>query len=109
MTNVPSPNVQTPTTPNVPAPQPNIAMGFNPIMRAFGVLGTAIVFAMLAMLLAIFLQPQLDRVAQAIVAEPIIAGGIGLLTTFVSPIALVILVVVMVITLVLIRLLFLQS
>ena len=102
VTNVPSPNVQTPTTPNVPAPQPNIAMGFNPILQAFGVLGTAIVFAMLAMLLAIFLHEQMDRVAQAIVAEPIIAGGIGLLTTFVSPIALVILVVIMVITLILI-------
>ena len=71
-------------------------------MQAFGVLGTAIVFAMLAMLLAIFLQPQLDRVAQAIVAEPIIAGGIGLLTTLVSPIALVILVVILVLTLILI-------
>jgi hypothetical protein len=102
VTNVPSPNVQTPATPNVPAPQPNIAMGFNPIMQAFGVLGTAIVFAMLAMLLAIFLQPQLDRVAQAIVVEPIIAGGIGLLTTLVSPIALVILVVILVLTLILI-------
>ena len=102
VTNVPSPNVQTPTTPNVPAPQPNIATGFNPILQAFGVLGTAIVFAMLAMLLAIFLHEQLDRVAQAIVAEPIIAGGIGLLTTFVSPIALVILVVILVLTLILI-------
>jgi len=102
VTNVPSPNLKTPTTPNVPAPQTNIAMGFNPILRAFGVLGTAIVFAMLAMLLAIFLQPQLDRVAQAIVAEPIIAGGIGLLTTLVSPVALVILVVILVLTLILI-------
>ena len=102
VTNSPAPNVQTPTTPSVPAPQPNIAAGFNPILRAFGVLGTAIVFAMLAMLLAIFLHEQLDRVAQAIVAEPIIAGGIGLLTAFVSPIALVILVVVLVLTLILI-------
>ena len=82
VTNVPSPNVPTPKTPNVPAPQTNIAMGFNPILRAFGVLGTAIVFAMLAMLLAIFLHEQMDRVAQAIVAEPIIAGGIGLLASF---------------------------
>src|ERR1700690_1635878 len=102
VTNNPSPNVQTPITPNMPAPQPKIPSEFNPILRAFGVLATAIVFAMLAMLLAIFLHPQLDRVAQAIVAEPIIAGGIGLLTTFVSPIALVILVVIMVITLILI-------
>ena len=102
VTNIPSPNVQTPTTPNVPVPQSNIVMGFNPILRAFGVFGTAVVFAALAMLLVIFLHPQLDRVAQAIVAEPIIAGGIGLLAAFVSPIALVILVVILVLTLILI-------
>ena len=102
VTNIPSPNTQTPTAPNVPTPQPNINIGFNPILRAFGVLGTAIVFAMLAMLLTIFLHPQLDRVAQALVAEPIIAGGIGLITTFISPIALVILVVILVLTLILI-------
>jgi hypothetical protein len=102
VTNVPSPNIQTPATPNVPAPQVNIATGFNPILQAFGVLARAIIFAALAMLLAIFLHPQLDRVAQAIVAEPIIAGGVGLLTTFVSPIALVVLVVILVLTLILI-------
>jgi len=102
VTNIPSPNVQTPTTPSAPSPQTITANGFTPIVRAFGVLGTAIVFAMLAMLLAIFLQPQLDRVAQASVAEPIIAGGIGLLTAFVSPIALVVLVVILVVTILLI-------
>jgi len=100
--NIPSPNVQTPKSPNVPAPLPNPNTGSNPLLQAFGVLGTAIVFAMLAMLLAVFLQQQLDRVAQAIVAEPIIAGGIGLLTTIVSPIALVILVLILVLTLILI-------
>jgi hypothetical protein len=102
ITNVPSPNVPTPITPKVPVPQPNLNVGSNPVFRAFGVLGTAVVFAMLAMLLAVFLQPQLDRVAQAIVAEPIIAGGIGLLTTLVSPVAMVILVVILVLTLILI-------
>ena len=98
VSNVPAPNVQTPATPNISAPRPSINIGLNLILRAFGVLGTAIVFAALAMLLVIFLQPQLDRVAQAIVTEPIIAGGIGLLTTFISPIALLILVVILVLT-----------
>ncbi|HEY9152013.1 MAG TPA: polymer-forming cytoskeletal protein, partial [Anaerolineales bacterium] len=97
-----SPNIQTPTTPNVPAPQPYVNTAFSPILQAFGVFGMAILFAALAMLLVIFLHPQLDRVAQAIVAEPIIAGGIGLLTSFVSPIALVIVVVILVLTLILI-------
>ena len=77
--------------------------GFQSDLACLWCIWNAIIFAVLAMLLAIFLQPHLDRVAQAIVAEPIIAGGIGLLTAFVSPIALVILVVIlMVITLILI-------
>jgi hypothetical protein len=102
VTNVPSPNIQTPVVPSVPAPPRNIASGFNPILQAFGVFGTAVVFAMLAMLLAIFLQQPMDRVAQAIVAEPIVSGGVGFLTALVSPLALIVLVVIMVLTLILI-------
>ena len=47
--------------------------------------------AALAMLLTAFLHPQLDRVAQALVAQPFMVGSIGLLTVFVAPIAVVIL------------------
>ena len=101
VTNIPAPNVQIPVTPSAPFPPPNLATGINPILQGFGVLGAAILFAALAMLLALFLHSQMDRVAQAIAAEPIVAGGIGLLTVFVSPIALVIVVVVLVLTIIL--------
>ena len=45
------------------------------------------------MLLTLFLHPQLDRVAQAVTKQPFIAGSIGLLTAFLAPLTLVILVV----------------
>ena len=109
VTNIPAPNVQIPAAPSVPIYQPNFATGFNPILQGFGVLGTAILFALLAMLLALFLHSQMDRVAQAIAAEPIVAGGIGLLTVFVSPIALVILVVILALTFILIPVAFLVA
>jgi hypothetical protein len=102
VTNIPAPNVQIPAAPSAPIFQPNLATGFNPILQGFGVLGTAILFAALAMLLAIFLHPHMERVVEAIAAEPIVAGGIGLLTTLVSPIALVILVVIFALTIILI-------
>ena len=50
-------------------------------------------FQLLAMTLTLFLHPQLDRVAQAIVSQPFMAGTIGILTVLFTPIALVVLVV----------------
>jgi hypothetical protein len=52
------------------------------------------------MLLSAFLHPQLDRVAQAVQAQPFAAGSLGLLTVFVAPFAIVL----MAITLILIPL-----
>ena len=46
VTNVPAPNVQIPVTPSAPIPPPNLATSFNPILRGFGVLGAAILFAL---------------------------------------------------------------
>ena len=48
-------------------------------------------FMIVLMLLTAFLHPQLDRVAQAVVAQPFMVGSIGLLVTFVAPIAIVVL------------------
>jgi len=56
----------------------------NAIFQALGLTG-------LAMLLMLFLARQTERVAQAAVAQPLIAGGIGLLTSLVAPVALFIL------------------
>jgi len=53
----------------------------NPIWNAFVILGQSIVLALLAMLIAMFLPVQLRRVADGVVTQPLIAFGMGLLTT----------------------------
>lgn len=80
---IPAPTIpDVPEVPNVPAvpavPQPSNP--FNPIGSAFGVLGQAVLIAALAMLLVLFLRPQMERVAQTLVSTPLMAGGVGLLT-----------------------------
>lgn len=79
---------------NPPMPVvPNISIDSNPIMsmlHAFwATIGQALAFALLSMLVMLFLAPQADRVAQAVIAQPLTAGGLGLLTLVVAPIALV--------------------
>ena len=78
------------TVPNVPTP-PSVNVDFNPFWSAAGVLIRAVAVALLAMLVVMFLQPQLNRVGQAITAQPVMSGGVGLLTVVVAPIAIVIL------------------
>ncbi|KAA3647905.1 MAG: hypothetical protein DWQ07_02655 [Chloroflexi bacterium] len=48
-------------------------------------------FSALAVLLVIFIPRHTERVADAIVAQPIITGGIGFLTVIIAPIILVVL------------------
>ncbi len=77
-----------PDVPNVPEP-PSIMN--NPIGSALGILGRSIGLALLAMLLSLFLRPQMERVAQIITSQPLVAGGVGLLTVCLFPLALLIL------------------
>jgi len=102
VTNIPAPNIQipevpsVPRVPNVPNPPsppnpPNFDFNFNPIRSFFQMIGTAIAVSLLAMLASLFLQPQVERVSQAIVGQPVIAGSFGLLTGVMAPVVLVIL------------------
>jgi hypothetical protein len=43
----------------------------------------------LAILVALFLAPHVGRISQAVVNQPVMAGGVGLLVAFLTPIALV--------------------
>jgi hypothetical protein len=88
---IPAPTIpEAPSVPEIPAvpnvPEPPI---WNPVGSAFGVLGQAVLIAALAMLLVLFLRPQMERVAQAFTLQPLVAGGVGLLTVFVFPLLLV--------------------
>ena len=97
VSNLPPPTIQLPkmpSTPNPPAPPaPKFNINFSPLGTAATVFFQALGLAVLAMLLTVFLHPQLDRVAQAVIAQPFMAGSIGLLTAVIAPITLVILVV----------------
>lgn len=61
---------------------------FGPLLDAFG---RALSLAVLAMLVMLFLAPHADRVAHAVIAQPMTAGGLGLLTVVVAPITLLLL------------------
>jgi cytoskeletal protein CcmA (bactofilin family) len=77
-----------PTVPGVPA-IPSIKLNFDPLVSVLNGFGQSLGLAILAMLLMLFLAPHADRVAHAILAQPLTAGGLGLLTVVVAPIAVV--------------------
>jgi hypothetical protein len=99
VTNIPAPDIQIPDVPRVPdVPSPPIPprvpgfdFNFDPIGNFFGMLFTAVSVSLLAMLASLFLQPQIERVSQAIVGQPVIAGSFGLLTIVLAPVVFVIL------------------
>jgi hypothetical protein len=80
---IPVPTVpEVPNVPETPVTQPR---PWNPLGSAFGVLGQAVLLGTLAMLLSLFMRPQMERVAGVFVRQPLVAGGVGLLTVLVSP------------------------
>lgn len=70
--------------------RPDIQVSYNPFWEILKVFGRALAVAGIGMLLSLFLQPQLDRVAGAIIAQPLVAGGYGLLTAIAIPVVVVI-------------------
>jgi hypothetical protein len=100
VTNLPPPSLRLPIPPNAPAaqlpptlPTPDFHFGLDALGSTLGVFVWAGLLAGLAMLLTLFLHPQLDRVAQAVTRQPFVSGSIGLLTAILAPITLIILVV----------------
>jgi len=98
-----SPEIEIPSgriPPDVTPPQINI--DYNPFWTVAGIFYRALIVAALAMLVVIFLKPQMENVSQAIISQPMMSGGVGLLTVFGGPISIVVVALVMVITLILI-------
>ena len=79
-----------PITPATPA-APSVHINFDPFGPLFNAFGQALGLAVLAMLVMLFLAPHADRVAHAVMAQPLTAGGLGLLTVIVAPITLLLL------------------
>ncbi len=66
-----------PITPIAPIVEVN---GWNPFWSAFNLLAQSIGMALLAMLIVLFIPQQARRVGEAAVAQPLIGGGLGLLS-----------------------------
>ncbi len=93
-------NGNNPVTPNTPATPvvPSVQVNFDPIGMVLNFFGRvlniflqALSLAVLAMLVMLFLAPHTDRVAHAVMAQPLTAGGLGLLTVIAAPIMLLLL------------------
>jgi cytoskeletal protein CcmA (bactofilin family) len=86
-----------PITPLVVTPPAPAVSFFNLIMAPFkgvaNAVGQSLGIALLAMLVMLFLAPHADRVAHAVLNQPLVSGGLGLLTVIVFPIALVLLII----------------
>jgi cytoskeletal protein CcmA (bactofilin family) len=81
-----------PVVPAAPA-LPVINFDFDPFTSVMNGFGQSVGIALLAMLLMLFLAPQADRISQAVFAQPLTTGGLGLLTVVVFPVAIVLFVI----------------
>jgi len=81
---------EVPSTPNVPN-NPDVNFNVNPFWEILSTFGRAVAVAAIGMLLTLFLQPQLDRAGAALINQPFIAGGYGLIAIIVVPVVAVIL------------------
>lgn len=83
--------------PTLPMPHSQLfTFGLDFLGNVFNAFLQAISLTLLTMVLMLFLAPQTARVAQAAVNEPWIAGLLGFLTVFLTPLALLLLIITLV-------------
>jgi len=70
---------------------PNLTGNFDPFFRVVGFFLRLFFWALAAMVMAMFIPDHLLRVSQTALAQPLISGGLGLLTIIIVPIILVLL------------------
>ena len=70
-----------PSLPNVPS---IVNVDFNPFFEFGQVLASSLLMAFLGILVVLFFQERLDKVSHAVVSQPIMVGGIGLLSVVVG-------------------------
>ncbi len=70
---------------------PNINFNVNPLFNVLGFFIRLFLWVLAAMILAMFIPNHLWRTAQAVITQPLIAGGLGLVTIIIVPIILVLL------------------
>jgi cytoskeletal protein CcmA (bactofilin family) len=94
--NIPAmPFIHIPNVPNVPKfpVEPTVRWPFDPLGKVLGLFFRSALIGALAMLVIMFLQVQVERVARAIVRQPLITGSVGLLTMLFTPVVTIVLVV----------------
>ncbi len=72
---------------------PNIQVNYTPFWYGFSILSIlfqSFIWAALAALVVVLLPRQTEVTAQAFVSQPVLSGGLGLLTTVVAPLLLVV-------------------
>jgi hypothetical protein len=98
ITNIPAPEISIPVVPGAPAKpnpsgqpnRPQFDAGYL-VNNALGVIGRILVITILAVLSMLFLQQPAERVAYAVTRQPVIIGGVGLLTVVLAPLVIVLL------------------
>jgi|GEM_PF-845679 len=85
-----TPRIEPPNAPNAPA-APQISYFENPLWEAGGAFARALAIAALAMLLALFFEPQMERVSATITSQPFVAGSFGLMSLVLALLGMVVL------------------
>ncbi|HEY5729361.1 MAG TPA: hypothetical protein VIS72_04880 [Anaerolineales bacterium] len=84
---VPPPVLDIPSVPDVPGIPgiPSVVnVRFNPFSEFGRIFATSLLMAILGVLTVLFFQERLDKVSHAVVAQPLMVGGIGLLSIIVG-------------------------
>lgn len=68
---------------------PNLELGVNPVWSFLWFLLRSLMWAVLAIVVVLFFSKPTERVARTVVSQPLISGGLGLLTIVVVPVVLV--------------------
>jgi hypothetical protein len=70
---------------------PNLSSNFDPFFRVVGFFLRLFLWALAAMVVAMFIPTHLARTSQTALSQPLISGGLGLLTIIIVPIILILL------------------
>jgi cytoskeletal protein CcmA (bactofilin family) len=73
-----------PDVPVVPSVPNVVNVEFNPFFEFGRVFSTSLLMAILGMLAVLFFQERLDKVSHAVITQPLMVGGIGLLSVIVG-------------------------
>ena len=72
---------------------PAVNLSFSPIWKGLWFLAQMFILAALAVLVAMFLPKHLERVNRTVATQPLLAGSMGLLTGFIAPFVIFLLVI----------------